>query len=75
MIQGAITRIDESFLSALLSFSADPRVYVGVTHLLPQCEAEQKISILYEIMRFVSSLLDVQDHREKIREIRRGPRG
>ena len=49
VIQGAITRIDESFLSALLSFSADPRVYVGVTHLLPQCEAEHKKHSLFAL--------------------------
>lgn len=37
-----ISRIDESLLGALLSFSAGALVYVGATHLLPQAEEEPR---------------------------------
>lgn len=38
----SISRVDETFLGALLSFSAGALVYVGASHLLPQSEMEQK---------------------------------
>lgn len=44
-----ISRIDESFLGALLSFSAGALVYVGATHLLPQSEAEHKRYSLFAL--------------------------
>jgi len=44
-----IRRIDESFLGALLSFSAGALVYVGATHLLPQSEAEHKRYSLFAL--------------------------
>jgi len=37
-----ISKIDQSFLGALLALSAGALVYVGATHLLPQAEAENK---------------------------------
>jgi zinc transporter ZupT len=37
-----ISAIDQSFLGALLSFSAGALVYVGATHLLPQAERENR---------------------------------
>lgn len=44
-----ISRIDESFLGALLSFSAGALVYVGATHLLPQSEAEPRKYSLFAL--------------------------
>jgi zinc transporter ZupT len=44
-----ISRIDESLLGALLSFSAGALVYVGATHLLPQSEAEHKRYSLFAL--------------------------
>jgi zinc transporter ZupT len=48
-----ISRIDESFLGALLSFSAGSLVYVGATHLLPQAEHEKK---RYSLLAFGSGV-------------------
>jgi zinc transporter ZupT len=44
-----IRKIDESFLGALLAFSAGALVYVGATHLLPQAEAEHKKYSLFAL--------------------------
>jgi zinc and cadmium transporter len=44
-----ISRINEPFLGALLSFSAGALVYVGATHLLPQSEAEHKKYSLFAL--------------------------
>jgi len=44
-----ISKINESFLGALLGFSAGALVYVGATHLLPQAEAENKKYSLFAL--------------------------
>jgi zinc transporter ZupT len=44
-----ISKIDESFLGALLAFSAGALVYVGATHLLPQAETEHKKYSLFAL--------------------------
>ncbi len=37
-----ISKINQTFLGALLAFSAGELVYVGATHLLPQAETENR---------------------------------
>ena len=48
-----ISRIDRSYLGALLALSAGALIYVGATHLLPQAEKEPK---KYSIIAFVAGI-------------------
>jgi len=48
-----ISRIDRSYLGALLALSAGALIYVGATHLLPQAEKEPK---KYSIIAFIAGI-------------------
>jgi len=48
-----ISRIDRSFLGALLAVSAGALIYVGATHLLPQAEKERK---KYSLLAFLAGI-------------------